>query len=207
MTDLKRVFPGNSQGPELIYYLNTWMAEYHISDNEKTAAAFLSNVYVETGGLTKLTESLWYSEDRLVEVWPHRYANKFGEPNRLALKVAENPEGMGNHTYANRMGNGSVSSGDGFKYRGRGCKMITGKAMYERLMNDPSLNIAYDLVRDPSPVAKDLNLAALSAAWYWNMKDLNRAKDFREIVYKINGGYNGFSQRQSQYERILKLLN
>jgi putative chitinase len=50
-------------------------------------------------------------------MWPTRFAinsnAKIKEPNALALSLHRNSEAIANNVYANRMGNGSVESGDG----------------------------------------------------------------------------------------------
>ena len=39
----------------------------------------------------------------------------------MAAPYNRNPEKIANLVYADRMGNGSEASGEGFKFRGRGC--------------------------------------------------------------------------------------
>jgi putative chitinase len=100
---------------------------------------------------------------------------------------------IGNRIYANRYGNGSEASGDGFKYRGRGLIQITFKDNYEAIGD--SLDI--DLVSYPAQLLRS-ELAALSAALYWHAHGCNEladAGDIRGITRAINGGYNGLKQR------------
>jgi putative chitinase len=56
-------------------------------------------------------------------------AEKYG---RTATQKA-NQEAIANRVYADRLGNGNVASGDGWKYRGKGYIQLTGKANYEAI--------------------------------------------------------------------------
>jgi putative chitinase len=105
-----------------------------------------------------------YSAKRLPEVWSKfsttgRRVQK-GEgskyKNQLADEYAGSPEKLANFIYANRIGNGPESSGDGWKYRGRGFNQITGRANYEKYGDLLGLNLIDfpDLLNDPKIAAR-----------------------------------------------------
>jgi len=102
------------------------------------------------------------------------------------------------------MGNGAESSGDGWRYRGRGVLQVTGKTQYARqavLLGVPLLDQP-DLLRQPT-------YAALSAAAFWHDRRCNAladAGDFALLTRRINGGLNGFADRQRRYQQALKVL-
>jgi len=75
-------------------------------------AHFLSQCAHESGNFTFLSENLNYSADGLLKIFP-KYFDK-----ALALSYARNPQKIANRVYANRMGNGDESTGDGFKFKG-----------------------------------------------------------------------------------------
>jgi predicted chitinase len=94
-------------------------------------------------------------------------------------------------------GNGGVSSGDGYNYRGRGILQITGKANYaavsEKLYGDDRFVKNPDLLSQPDE-------AAAAAAAYWNENDLNRfippgqpvtPQAFQDLGSTINTGHPG----------------
>lgn len=113
------------------YYLAA-MRSYGI-DTPNRIAAFFANVLHESSNLTRLVENLNYSKEGLAKTWPKRYSTtrtRHGKPNALAIRLHRNPQLIANYTYANRMGNGSPESGDGWKYRGRGPIQVTGKNNY-----------------------------------------------------------------------------
>ena len=67
-------------------------------------AGFLAHVAHESNECRSLTENLRYSAKRLRAVWPSRFPTL-----AAAAPYADNPEGLANRVYANRLGNGDGS--------------------------------------------------------------------------------------------------
>lgn len=108
--------------------------------------------------------------------------------------------------YEGRADLGNTQPGDGKKFKGRGNIQITGRFNYDLI--GKAFNI--DLLTHPE-LLKQYPLAALSAGWYWNSRNLNSkadAGDFIGITKKINGGLNGLADRQlwfNKCDNIIKL--
>jgi putative chitinase len=122
---------------------------------------------------------------------------------RCAPVFARNPEALANKVYGGRMGNDLP--GDGWKFRGRGLKQLTGKSNYVAYMLDSGL----DCVTYPDLILL-LEHAADSAAWFWKTNGCNRladAGDVRALTLKINGGLTGFAARLDATRRALAALN
>lgn len=191
-------------------------------DNPRRVAAFVAQVAHESDLFTATEERLNYSAEGLARTWPARYSemgrpakdedrDESGprkiRPNALALQLHRNPQAIANHTYANRMGNGSPESGDGWRYRGRGLIQLTGKANYEAIGEvvrgvDPD---APDFVANQDAV-KEPRWSAMAAAAFWSERGLNEladAKRFRDITRRINGGEKGMDHRLKLYRRAL----
>ena len=181
----------------------------------KRIAAFLAQTAHESGGYTMLEENLNYSADTMAVVWPNRFAemgpdkkpikeNGKNKPNKFALALHRKPEMIANVVYSNRMANGTIESGDGWKYRGRGLKQLTGKDNYTRC----GQALGVDLVAQPELLLTP-QYAALSAGWFW---DSNRLGDFADrddfvgMTRRINGGTIGLADRESRYKAILSIL-
>ena len=171
---------GPTQAKLLQEFLPPALARFQI-DTPPRVAAFLAQCHVESAGFTRLEENLMYTTPgRLVAVWPSR----FPDVNAAAAFV-RNPEALANKVYAGKIGNGNEASGDGWRYRGRGLKQLTGRANYTAAAK--GLGAPY--VDNPGLVSSPEH-AVLSAAWFWDDKRLNPladAGDIDGITLKVNG--------------------
>lgn len=167
-------------------------------------SAFLAQCAHESAGFSRLAENLNYSAAGLAATWPGRFRGVDGQPNALARAYQRRPVVIANHVYANRMGNGSEETGDGWRYRGRGLLQITGRGMYQRcgeVLGLPLLEQP-DLLLQPEP-------AVLSAAWFWQSNGLNAladAGDLEGITRRINGGLNGLAERKALWLKAREAL-
>jgi putative chitinase len=194
------------------------LARYGI-ETPRQVAAWLAQCAHESAGFAVLTENLNYSADTMAVVWPTRFAVQEPDPkrpgktkakkdakgknipNKFALALHRKPEMIANAVYSNRMGNGPLESGEGFKFRGRGLKQLTGKDNHARA----SKALGVDLVANPDLLLTP-QYAALSAAWFWaenKCGPLADADDFVGLTKKINGGTIGLEDRQRRYKAVL----
>lgn len=185
-------------------------------DTPQRVAAFLAQTSHESAGYTMLEENLNYSDVTMAAVWPTRFAvqepdpNRAGKtrakkdekgkniPNAFAKALHRKPQLIANSVYSNRMGNGTVESGEGWAHRGRGLKQLTGKDNYTRC----GAVLGVDLVANPDLLLEPM-YAARSAGWFWKTNNLNRFADIGDIkgmTQVINGGLIGLSQRQALYD-------
>ena len=106
--------------------------------------------------------------------------------------------------YEGRKDLGNTEKGDGERYKGCGCIMITGRANYAAV----SKGLGVDFITHPE-LLKEPCYAVQSACWWWTMHGLNLLADkgdFKAITKKINGGYNGYLDRLMYYRRALTSL-
>jgi putative chitinase len=177
--------------------INKVIDEFEINTPERISM-FLAQIGHESGGLTKLHENLNYKAARLVQIFPRYF--KDVDPD----DYAGNPERIANRVYANRMGNGSEDSGDGYKFRGRGAVQLTGRSNYEACGKD----LDVDLEANPDYLETPEG-AIRSAAWFWDQHDLNEHADHKDVLVvtkKINGGTIGLDERRELFEEALTIF-
>lgn len=149
--------------------------------NPARAAAFLAQCHVESQGFSRLEENLMYTTAaRIARVWPSRFPTPAD-----AAPYARNPERLANRVYAGRIGNGPEASGDGWRFRGRGLKQLTGRANYARAAEA----LARPYLSDPGLV-REPEHAVLTAAWFWETNDCNALADsgrIDTITRRVNG--------------------
>lgn len=182
-------------------------------------AAFLANVGHECSGFTRFEENLFYTTaSRLIKIWPSRFripmkaemAIDFRDQDgkRNPYLYIRNPEKLANYVYASRMGNGDEASGDGWRHRGRGAIMNTGRRQYVRLSMSIGDRFGVSFLREPDLLAKP-RYALYAAADFWNENNLNTHADkgdLRRITRVVNGGYHGHDDRVLLYQAIVGLL-
>ena len=164
-------------------------------------AGFMAQCAHESADFTTLEENLNYSAKGLNAVFPKYFKNA----GRDAAMYHRDSERIANVVYADRMGNGDTSSGDGWMHRGRGVIQLTGAHNYclfaEAIGRDKDATIEYLGTKDG---------ALESACWFWNTNGLNKYCDNGDIkgaTKRINGGYNGLSDREHHYHRAMSILD
>jgi len=169
--------------------------------------AFLAQTGHESGSFNHLTENLNYSTaKRICAVWPKRFPTEAD-----AAPCVRNPQRLANVVYANRLGNGTASSGDGHRYRGRGIIQLTGRSNYDAA----GKALGLPLVTNPDLLLQAPD-AARCAAWFWQSRGLNALaddrtsdddlEDFKEITRRINGGTVGLQERLALFNAIKAVL-
>lgn len=189
--------------------LNRAMARWKI-DSRVRQAAFLAQVGHESGQLRNLVENLNYRVDRIRQIGQgSAVGSRWRSLVPRADELGGKPEHFGNAVYGGRMGNGPESSGDGFRYRGRGLLQVTGRNNYRAVASGLGLPLEAqpELLEQPEH-------AAQSAAWWWTTHGLNEMADagrIRDIGSVINTGQpgrvpNGAAERKALYDLALKVL-
>lgn len=165
---------------------------------------FLAQTGHESAGFTKVEEGLNYSETALLATFSRRITPQQAKAYGRNEAHPANQKMIASIVYANRNGNGDVSSGDGYRYRGRGLIQITGKANYAALVKQ----LGVDIVAYPDRLAGNM-LAAMSAGAWWKNNGLNEladSDDVTRITRIINGGINGLDDRKSRLTKAKGIL-
>ncbi len=165
-------------------------------------AHFLAQCGHESGGFRVTQENLNYSAKGLMGIF-----KKYFPTEAIANAYQRNPQKIANKVYANRMSNGDETSGDGFKFRGRGYIQLTGRANYTSF----GKSIGEDIASNPDSVSG--KYALLSAAWFWSNNGLNKLADggasdavVTSITKRVNGGTIGLPDRIKHFKEYYNLL-
>lgn len=184
-------------GVEWVNPLNETFQRFNLN-TLRQQAAFIGQCSHECGNFRILEENLNYRAETLIKLWPKRF-----DPAKAQI-CARNPKLIANTVYSNRMGNRDEASGDGWRFRGRGCIQLTGYANYYHA----GQALGEDLVMEPDLVATP-RYAALTAGWFWGTHDCNRlaeASDWVGLTKKINGGTIGLQDRIKHIDHAISAL-
>jgi len=118
---IKQLLHGNKEWQAWEQPLKDILAKYQINTPQRIAM-FLAQCGHESLNFTVLEENLNYSAKGLNAVFP-KYFQRAGRDASLYHRDSER---IANVVYADRMGNGDTSSGDGWLHRGRGVIQLTG---------------------------------------------------------------------------------
>lgn len=165
-------------------------------------AHFLAQCGHESGGFRVVNENLNYSAKGLMGIF-----KKYFPTQQLAESYQRNPQKIANKVYGGRMGNGPESTGEGFKFRGRGYIQLTGKDNYTAF----GKAINEDIPNNPDLVATKYPL--LSAAWFFTKNGLHKIADqgatdqvVTQITKRVNGGTIGLADRIKHFKEYYHLL-
>jgi len=196
---LRRVAPKCEDLAKWIKPLNETFRRFDIVKSHHLAG-FFAQVVVESDNLNRVEENLRYSAARIAEVWPRRFRDA-----KAAAPYAYNPQKLASLVYADRMGNGSERTGDGYRYHGRGLLQITGRGNYEMI----GAELGLDLVEFPDALLEP-KYAALSAGAFWSLRLRDKAADtpgIEDDTRVVTGGASALKTRQTIYARALGVFS
>ena len=169
--------------------------------NPLRLAHFLAQCGHESGGFKSVSENLNYSADGLKKIFGKYF------PGNLNESYARQPDKIASRFYGSRMGNGDESTGEGFKFRGRGYIQLTGKQNYTNFAKF----IGEDTVSNPDLVATKYPLA--SAAFFFDSNKLwsicDKGADdatVTAVTKRVNGGTIGLPDRIKHFKEYYNLL-
>jgi putative chitinase len=184
-------------GPEWVEPLNNTFTKFVIF-SVKEQAAFIGQCSHESNHFRTLEENLNYRPETLQKLFGHKF-----KAEEIPL-YAHNPEKIANRIYSNRMGNRDETSGDGWRFHGRGLIQLTGHDNYWHF----GQAVGKDFVMNPSFIAQPL-YAAMSAGWFWKTHSCNELAEIGNeegLCKRINGGLFGLQDRIDLTNKALNIL-
>lgn len=194
-----------NKDPESWYKAATEMFEAYDINTSNRIAGFMAQCAHESLDFTRLEENLNYSEKALNAV----FGRYFGKGKRDAADYARKPEKIANYVYqdefrSKRGAMGNVNDGDGWRFRGRGIKQLTGRNNYTAFGKTVGMSAeeAAEYVATPKGAIE-------SACWFWKTNKLDKWADKGDnvgLTKKINGGTIGLDDRNRRWEEALAIL-
>lgn len=155
-------------------------------DEPLLVAHWLAQSAHETDRFEKMVESMHYSVGRMRAVWPSRFPSsefcgQFFDAGGKLMQPA-----FANYVYGGREGNGPASSGDGWRFRGRGWPMVTFRNGYAAAGKALGLR---DLLLHPETLEQDVP-AVRAGAWWFATHCLSAARrnDASGVIRGIQPG-------------------
>ena len=194
-----------NKDPKSWYDAAVPMFEQYEINTPNRIAGFMAQCAHESADFTLLEENLNYSEKALNSV----FGRYFGAGKRDAKEYARNPEKIANYVYMDEFRSkggamGNVEDGDGWRFRGRGIKQLTGRNNYTAFGKSVGMTAeeAAEYVATPKGALE-------SACWFWRTNKLDKWADAGDnvgLTKKINGGTIGLDDRNRRWEEALAIL-
>jgi putative chitinase len=229
---LKQIFPDASD-EELIETRDAFneSADKFDINTPLRKAHFFAQARQEVDSDITLAEGLNYSATALPNTFSaYRAKDNNGNtiipytPNDLAYQHGRSTQnnwtadqdGIANHAYANRLGNGNAASGDGSKYKGQGFIHLTGKESYEKVndeIQDKYPDSGIDIVTNGDDI-KTKKGAMVSAMAYWSDKNLNtiadqgsKGSDVDAVTAVVNLNTDSYSKRRDNFNTAKEVFD
>lgn len=171
----------------------------------KRVAQFLGNVSHESSGFTRMTESMNYSVEGLLNGFGrHRISARDAKRYGRTKKRRANQKAIANCLYGGEWGRenlGNTQPNDGWVHRGSGPGQVTGAANFKTAADETGIPFDKqpELMRDPEKAM----LAALILWQKWGLNELADKGATTAIRKKWNGGRKGLSEVEEMVDRAL----
>jgi predicted chitinase len=183
-------------------------------------AHFFAQLLQEVGtSATNHEENLNYTPERLKEIFGYFKSNpdeaeKYGRVPGPEGHPADQ-EAIANRAYGNRLGNGDIASGDGWKYRGKGYIQLTGKNNYTAVQAEIDARFpksGIDIIKRQDDILT-IRGALISAMAFWSMNGLHNLaakggmdKVVDSITAKVNFYTDSYAERKGNFKTTKKIF-
>ncbi len=206
---IKRIFYSASEDRINEFYniFNKYARDFRIED-EVQENFFLAQIVAETGhSLSAGRENLNYSCRSLKSTFKFYKRNpKNAARDGRCNGHRANYQNIGNKAYANRIGNGGISSGDGYRFRGGGYFQLTGRSNYA-IMAGVIQRVTHEETRaeDVERYITEPSMGLLSAMAFWVRNKCYECDHINCVTRKINRYTHSYTKRKHKYQWIAGL--
>ncbi len=119
-----------------------------------------------------------------------------------------NQRKIANKVYANRIGNGNYTSGDGYRFRGGGFIQLTGRLNYSVMAGVISETINKKITaEDVETEISTITMGLLSAFAFWKYNNLSECVHIDQVTSKINRYTDSYDKRRRFFLQIANIDN
>lgn len=163
-------------------------------DSPSELANIMGNASVETNDFRTMHERLGYSSADAVIRASTSSIERYTRKEIQAAVDSHDPKEVAKVLYEGRDDLGNITTGDGYRFHGRGYFQFTGRYNYTTFGE----KFGVDLAGDPEQAAQP-EMAARLAIAYWKLKVPEKYReDAAKAGFHINGGFNGLDARVAQ---------
>lgn len=198
--------------------INT-LNQYGIS-NKLEQAHFLGQCDIESAGFTRFSESLNYTAEALLKLWPNRFTPETAAKYGRTPQHPADQRMIANIAYGSRMGNekDGTNDDDGWNYRGAGLIQLTGKANHLDFLQwfNKRGNPQHLTIENIGDYLRTDDGAILSAIYFWLSRSCGvhaQIDDVAGLTRVINGcdlnsvnGKKEVTHRQAATDKYKQLL-
>lgn len=206
---LNKIFT-TASGTQISEFIETWDRYSFMFglDTKQQEDFFLAQVLQEVGSdLISRRENLNYTPERLRNTFTfYRDNPNTSEQHGRNNEHSADQVKIGNHAYADRIGNGHIQSGDGYRFRGGGYFQLTGRANYDTISE--TLTLALGRVVTSEEIEDRLHeteMGLLTAMGFWFINGCFKVNTIDEVTRIVNRYTDTYDERKAHYERIASL--
>lgn len=172
----------------------------------------IAQAAVETWSFSRTSENLNYSPAGLIATFGLQRissadAQRLGRQPGEQVVPPDRQAAIADLVYGGAFGRlnlGNTAPADGWTYRGRGWKQLTGRANYARIASITQLPVVAqpDLLLNPDTGVR-------AGCLFWTANGCNAfadADDITGLTRKVNGGLNGLAEREAALARAKLVL-
>jgi len=185
--------------------MDLYASEFGIVTDDQLAM-FYAQLLAEVDTRANIkSENMNYSARSLKKVFKNFRDNpKLAELYGRTKTNSANRQMIANIAYASRLGNGTVESGDGWNFRGRGYIQLTGKKNYAAVSKHTEKVTGINFMLDTFPeiVGTDTG-AIISALGFWSLNEISKVKTIDEATRKVNRYTDSYAKRRRYYDSLV----
>lgn len=214
---LKNICPDLDRSQLISDAINKVIPLYKM-DTSLTLTHFIPNLLVECQEFTRFEEGLNYQSVALMKLFSRERISmaQCVDYGRTGTHKA-NQQVIANTIYGGEWGKrnlGNKAITDGYDFKGSGILQCTGRDEHQQFINYYNRKFGtnftlYDaalLLRNSNNLEINLHFGCWFFTIYKNIIPLIVADNFKEVVRKVNGGYNGLDERMVYYNRCKQFL-